>query len=143
MKYSYRLSDGVHILAYISIAPTASLSSTSIAASIEANPSVVRKLMVDLKNAGLLTTKNGSAEPRLARSADDITLLDVYRAVEASQNILHVDPRTNMQCPVGANIQETLNGVYDRVQQAAEQEMQAITLTEIIDGIQERRRQSL
>jgi len=77
MKYSYKVSDAIHILAYVSIVPAGNLSSNTIAESIESNASVVRRLMSNLKNAGLLASTVGAAKPRLAKPASEITLLDV------------------------------------------------------------------
>lgn len=140
MKYSYKLSDAIHILAYVDIMPDGNdISSNDIALSIEANASVVRKLMANLKKAGLLESQVGAAKPKLARPASEITLLDVFKAVEINHELLHVDPRTNMDCPVGANIQQTLNGAYERVQKAAEEEMSKLTIQDMVDNINERR----
>lgn len=141
MKYSYKLSDAIHILTYIDIIPDESISSNDIAESIEANPSVVRKLMANLKKAGLLESQVGAAHPKLAKPADTITLLDVFKAVETNHDLLHVDPRTNMNCPVGANIQQTLNDAYKRIQKAAEDEMSNLTIQDMIDSIQDLRQQ--
>lgn len=141
MKYSYKLSDAIHILTYIDIIPDESISSNDIAESIEANPSVVRKLMANLKKAGLLESQVGAAHPKLAKPADTITLLDVFKAVETNHDLLHVDPRTNMNCPVGANIQQTLNDAYKRVQKAAEDEMSNLTIQDMIDSIQDLRQE--
>ncbi|MCQ3820802.1 transcriptional regulator, partial [Staphylococcus xylosus] len=41
MKFSSKLSDGVHILAYVDIYRNGDLSSAAIAGSIESNPSLV------------------------------------------------------------------------------------------------------
>ncbi|KRM03188.1 hypothetical protein FC60_GL001272 [Limosilactobacillus gastricus DSM 16045] len=49
MKFSYKFSDAIHLLAYLDIYQNGDLSSRRIADSIEANPSVVRNLMRDLK----------------------------------------------------------------------------------------------
>lgn len=135
MKYSHKLSDAVHTLAYLAIFAGEDRSSTQIAASIEANASVVRKLMADLKRAGLILTRPGTADPVLSRKPAEINLKQVYYAVEMNHDLLHVDPKTNPACLVGANIQETLNEAYDQVQAAAEAEMEQITLQMIIDGI--------
>lgn len=141
MKYSYKLSDAIHILVYIHIIPKGLLDSNTIAASVEANPSVVRRLMATLKKADLITSRAGTAEPRLARGPETITLLDVFRAVEPNQALLHVDPRTNMDCPVGAHIQQTLDSAYTRIQQVAEAEMQRLTVADMIRDIQVRNQQ--
>lgn len=137
MKYSHKLSDAVHILAYVETFPD-DTASARIAASIEANPSLVRRLMAQLVKAGLLKTHPGISGAELTKPATTITLLDVYQAIDDAHQLLHVDPKTNMACPVGANIQATLDGVYARVQQAAEAEMAAITLATIVQEIHER-----
>lgn len=143
MKYSYKLSDAVHILTYIEIAPTVALDSVTIAASVEANPSVVRRLMASLKKAGLLVSRAGAAKPHLARPASEINLLDIFKAVEVNNALLHVDPKTNMACPVGAHIQQTLDQAYDRVQRAAEAEMGQLTLQMMIDDLRQRQTATL
>ena len=60
MKHSYKLSDAIHILTYVDIYKNYDLSSARIAASIEANASVVRNLMSKLKKAGLLNNQRSS-----------------------------------------------------------------------------------
>ena len=141
MKYSYKLSDAIHILVYIHIAPKGLLDSTTIATSVESNPSVVRRLMATLKKAGLIDSRVGTAEPKLARPVAEISLLDVFRAVEPNSALLHVDPRTNSDCPVGAHIQQTLDGAYSRIQRAAENEMRQLTIQDMVEDIQLRNHQ--
>lgn len=135
VRYSHKLSDAVHILAYIDIYHDSDLSSTAIAASVESNPALVRRLMGALRRGGLLATQQGSATPKLSRTPATITLLDVYRAVEDDGNLLHVDDKTNPRCIVGGNIQETLREAYAEVQTAAEKQMAQMTLAKLIDDI--------
>ncbi len=141
MRYSHKLSDAVHILAYIEIYHDDDLSSTAIAESVESNPGLVRRLMAALRTAGLLATQRGTATPEVTRDPTDISLLDIYRAVETDDNLLHVDDKTNPQCIVGGNIQETLREAYASVQAAAESQMAAITLASLIADIWQRERQ--
>ncbi|WP_048000771.1 Rrf2 family transcriptional regulator [Lactiplantibacillus herbarum] len=143
MKYSHKLSDAMHILAYVDIYHAGDLSSAAIAGSIESNPSLIRRLMSRLTQAGLLTTQPGKVAPKLARAATEITLLDVYQALDEETTLLHVDEKTNPKCIVGGNIQDTLNVAYQTVQRAAEQSMQSITLQSIIDDILVREEQKM
>ncbi|KRN28745.1 hypothetical protein IV38_GL000950 [Lactobacillus selangorensis] len=135
MKYSHRLSDAVHILAFLDIYKDGDLSSNSIARSIESNPSLIRRLMAMLSKAGLIRTHAGVVAPTLAKPAAQITLLDVYQVIDDERHLLHIDPKTNPQCIVGGNIQAVLDADYAEVQQAAEAKMQTITLQSIIDAI--------
>lgn len=135
MKYSNKLSDGVHILAYVDICKDGDLSSNAIASSIESNPSLVRRMMSRLKKAGLLVSQPGVVAPKLGRPVAEITLLDVYQAIEDNHNLLHVDEKTNPKCIVGGNIQQTLTGIYDKIQADAENSMAQVTLQYIIEDI--------
>jgi len=117
------------------------LSSRAIANSIETNSSAVRGLMVDLKRAGIINTQQGSSEPTLSRPADQITMFDVYQAINMDHDLIHVDPKTNPNCIVGSNIQDTLNEVYQNVEQAAFRSMAETTIQEIIDGVLQRESQ--
>jgi len=135
MKFSHKLSDAVHILAYVNIYHDGDLSSQAIADSIESNPSLIRRLMSRLVKAGLLNSQPGTIAPTLARPAAEISLLDIYRAVEDHQRLLHVDEKTNPKCIVGGNIQETLNNVYAEIQSETEIAMQRVDLQAIIDDI--------
>ena len=135
MKFSHKLSDAIHILAYLDIFKDGDRSSKQIAASIEANPSVVRSLMSDLRRAGLIQSQQGAPNATLAKDPTNITLLDVYHALNMNHDLLHIDPKTNPNCLVGANIQDTLNEVYAQVQVAAEAQLHATTLQDVITGI--------
>lgn len=133
MKYPTKLSDAVHILAFIALHPDAGLTSEKIADSIQTNPSYVRQLMSALRKGELLTSIRGHARPALTREPDKITLLDAYRAVEGDKPLLHQDTHTNPACGVGMNIQFVLRECYDQVQRQAEEAMRSITLQEILD----------
>lgn len=132
MKYPTKLSDAVHILAFLALQPGANLTSERIAESVQTNPAYVRQLMSALRKGGLLISVKGHPRPALARAPEAITLLDAYRAVEGDKPILHQDTHTNPACGVGVNIQLVLADCYREVQQSAEEKMQQITLAEIL-----------
>ncbi|MCI9083557.1 MAG: Rrf2 family transcriptional regulator [Lachnospiraceae bacterium] len=133
MKYSTKLSDAVHILSYIQINPSSDLSSTAIAKSVQTNPGFVRQIMMCLRKAGLIQSVTGHAKPTLTKSADKITLLDIYHAVEGDKPLLHLDTHINPECGIGVNIQLALKEHYAVIQEAAEKEMNKITLENIIN----------
>lgn len=138
MRYSTKLSDAVHILAFLALHPGVELTSEKLAESVQTHPAYVRQLMSSLRKGGLLTSVKGHPRPKLAKSPAQITLLDVYRAVEGEKPILHQDTRTNPACGVGVQIQLVLADCYQEVQAAAEQKMGAITLEEILARYHER-----
>lgn len=132
MRYSTKLSDATHILLYIHVYAQGDLSSAMIASSVQTNPALVRRLMMELTNAGLLHTTKGKAAPVLTRPLAEISLYDVYHAVEVAP-LLHVDTDTNLDCVVGSNIQGALGNAFARVQAVADAEMKAISLQSVLD----------
>ncbi|KRL90255.1 Rrf2 family transcriptional regulator [Lactobacillus kalixensis] len=138
MKYSYKLSDAIHLLSYLEIVKDGDLSSKAIAASIESNPSIVRLLMSELRNAGIIETQRGKVAPVWKKKPKDISLYDVYQAINIDHTLLHVDPKTNPRCVVGSNIQDSLNHFYDEIEDFAYMRMKQITLADVIDDILER-----
>ncbi len=138
MKYPTKLSDAVHILAFIALHPNCDLTSEKIAESIQTNAGYVRQLMSALRRGGLLLSVKGHPRPSLTKTPCQITLLDVYQAVEGDKPLLHQDTHTNPACGVGMNIQLVLRDCYDLVQQQAEEAMRSITLEEILDRYTEK-----
>lgn len=138
MRYPTRLSDAVHILAFIALYPDCDLTSNKLAESVQTNPAYVRQLMSALRKGGLLVSVKGHPRPALAREPEKITLLDAYRAVEGNKPLLHQDIHTNPACGVGVNIQLVLRDCYDLVQARAEEAMRSITLQEILERYTEK-----
>ena len=133
MKYPSRLSDAVHILAFIALHPDCGLTSDKLAESIQTNPAYVRQLMSALRKGGLLISVKGHPRPSLAREPEQITLLDAYQAVEGDKPLLHQDIHTNPACGVGVNIQLVLRDFYLEIQKTAENKMREITLKDVLD----------
>lgn len=133
MKYSTKLSDALHILAFLSLGTSQRLTSARIAESVKTNPAYIRQLMAALKGAGIITNTRGQANPELTRRPDEITVLDVYRAVEGNKPLLHWDIDTNPDCGVGIYIQLSIADFYQEIQRSAENRMQSITLQAVLD----------
>lgn len=138
MKYSTKLSDAVHIMVFIALHSDNMLTSEKIAESVKTNPAYVRQKMSCLKKAGLISSVKGHPKPALTRQPEEITLLEIYRAVEGERQLLHLDTHTNPECGVGVNIQLALQDFYDEIQEAAEENMQRITLQDIIERYHEK-----
>lgn len=136
MRVSTRFSDSIHILAFIvAYKGKIPLTSDNIAGSIETSPVVVRRLMGKLREAKLIDTVHGSADPNLARDPQDISLYDVFLAVEENKHLFTIDPKTNPDCVVGGNIPETLSEYFQQAEVAAEAKLAATSLQDVIDTI--------
>lgn len=132
-KISSRFSVGVHILCVVGTSPSP-CTSEYIAASVNTNPVIIRRIMGSLKKAGLVHVKAGTGGASLRKELDDITLLDVYRAVEVVENggLFHFHEHPNPECPVGANIEAALRTNMIAAQTALENELANVTLAQLV-----------
>ncbi|THF84134.1 Rrf2 family transcriptional regulator [Cohnella fermenti] len=132
MAISSRFSVAAHILTLIHQKEGDRLTSEFIASSVNTNPVVIRRILGMLSKAGLVRTSAGVAGARLARPLGEITMLDVYRAVQSEQEELfamHEHP--NPACPVGRNIQASLDHVFLDAQRAMEAQLASVTMEQL------------
>ena len=138
MKYSLKLSHAVHILVFVYTSDGCPVSSNKIAESIHTNPGCVRQIMSKLRKVGLIKSVTGHPKPELSKDPQEISLLDIYKAVEGDKQLLHLDTHTNPECGIGVNIQLALQSFYDKVQKDTEKSMAGISLGDIIKEFQHR-----
>lgn len=114
-----RFSISVHILTLLATTQDELLSSEWIAGSININPVLVRKELSNLREHGLVTSKEGkNGGAQLAKPARDILLSEVYEAVKQSP-VLGVAKNTpNPDCLVGRQINQHLDDLYEEVDRA-------------------------
>jgi Rrf2 family protein len=108
-----RFPIAVHILTLLSKADGELLSSDYIAGSININPALARKEISNLRNHGLIASKEGkSGGYSLAKPANQISLADVYLLVK-NQPVLGIAKNTpNPDCPVGKQINKKIDDLY-------------------------------
>jgi Rrf2 family protein len=140
-----RFAVAVHILTLIAAGEGQPVTSEYIAGSVNTNASLVRRLLSQLTRAGLTTSQMGiGGGALLARPADQITLRDVYRAVDEGELFgLHRE-QPNPACPVGRNIQGVLETRFDAATRALEQELDRTTIADTMGeiGVREEQRAS-
>lgn len=112
--------------------------SNLLADSVGVNPVVVRNVLGMLKSAGLVRVEPGVGGATLAKAPEDITLLDVFRAVEDEGELFRFHEPPNTQCPVGRNVHDVLGGKLDEADRAMEAELASVTLQDIADETRER-----
>ncbi|CAM3828784.1 Rrf2 family transcriptional regulator [Cytobacillus oceanisediminis] len=137
MSISSRFAVGIHILALIDLNKEGTSSSEFLASSVNTNPAVIRKLMGMLKKAGLVEVHPGIAGAKVAKQLSEITLLDVYKAVNVVQDkeLFSVHDNPNPECHVGRNIQNTIEPLFTAAQLAMEKVLGNVTLEDVVKDI--------
>ena len=137
MQISSRFTMAIHMFACIDTFTDQKMTSDFMAASIGTNPVIVRKLLQQLKAAGLIEVSRGTGGVTVTKPLNEITFLDIYKAVECTpdEELFHFHENPNTACPVGRNIHHVLDEKLDRVQKAMERELQSITLEDVREDL--------
>ncbi|CAG2152124.1 Rrf2 family transcriptional regulator [Cupriavidus plantarum] len=136
MSTSSRFAVAVHILTLLAQAKEP-LSSSWIAGSVGTNPALIRRMIGALTDAGFVSTTMGSTGgAMLARPADAITLLEVFRAVETSALITLHQSAPNPACLVGREITGALRNVADRAQAAMDAALADVTIAGMLADVE-------
>ena len=109
--------------------------SESVAANVNTNAVVIRRLLCELAHAKLVISQKGAnGGSWLARRPDQITLLDIYRAVEERDVFCLQRHRPNPLSPVGAAVEETLSDVLEDANTAVERVLEMRTLDDVLSN---------
>ena len=133
---SVQFTVAAHIMAALGYYRGEEISSATLADSVNADPTFVRKSLSKLSKAGLVETKRGqSGASVLARPPQKITLLDIYRASAAPPAFaIHSYP-VEKRCPVSRNLKECMSGVLSQAQYSFERSLAKISLSDLVDQI--------
>ncbi|MBR6985194.1 MAG: Rrf2 family transcriptional regulator [Ruminococcus sp.] len=135
MQITSKFTVAVHILTCIDIfGGQMRVTSDFLSGSTGVNAVIVRGVLGQLRNAGIVETRQGSGGAHLAKALDEITLYDIYKAVDCvdDEGLFHFHENPNADCPVGRNIHKAMDGRLEAAQAALENELKSTTLAEVV-----------
>lgn len=136
MQISSRFTIATHTLIMIALqSPETKVTSDYVAGSVGVNPVIIRKTLSQLKKAGLISVARGTGGTEIVKPLEDITLLDVYQAVESlgkSGQLFSFHENPNPNCNIGGNIHNVLDQKLVDVQLAMEAELNKTTLAQVV-----------
>ena len=137
MQVGSKFTIGVHIITAIDYFQEMDrVNSEFLAGSIGVHPVIVRTVISQLREAGIVQTQRGSSGAELAKRLDEITLYDIYKAVgsvDTEEGLFHFHEQPNPECPVGRNIHKVLGDRLIEAQKAMEDRLKATTLADIVE----------
>lgn len=140
MQLSMKCSVAIHCLIFMWEArDKVRVTSPLLAQSTGCNPVIIRNLLSALKKAGLITVERGQGGAQLCRPPEDITLYQIYMALEPRglTSLIGIHPCQGRSCPVAQNIRAVLQKPYHRVEQAIADTMRDITLASMIQDFEQ------
>ena len=138
---SVQFSVAAHILAALGFHLGEEISSKTLADSVNADPTFVRKSLSKLSKAGLVVTKRGkNGAATLARAPRKITLLDIYRASGAPPAFAIHSYRVEPRCSVSCSLKPCLSDLLSQAQESFEKSLSKITLADLVSDIRHKER---
>ena len=136
MQISSRFTIATHMLVIIALKGKESkVTSDFLASSVGVNPVIIRKTLSQLKKADLISVARGTGGAEIIKNLEDISLLDIYQAVEClgkTGQLFSFHDNPNPSCPVGVNIHGVLDQKLDKIQMAMEQELGQTSLAQLV-----------
>ena len=138
MAANTQFSIAVHLMLALGLNCGKEVTSAQMASSVNTSPSFVRRILAKLSRANLVTATTGKAGfSALAKPADEISLLEIYRAVDAPPTFaIHAYPAQNF-CQVSCNIESVMQKVLAKAQSSFEGSLAQTSLAEVIADIKQ------
>uniref|UniRef100_B0T972 Transcriptional regulator, BadM/Rrf2 family n=1 Tax=Caulobacter sp. (strain K31) TaxID=366602 RepID=B0T972_CAUSK len=129
-----QFSVGVHIMQVLHVHADRKITSSFITESVNTDAGSVRLVLSKLAKAGLVTTTRGrGGSSALARAADTITMLDIYRATAAPAVFaVHGHP-VEKTCVVSTHHKKTMSRVLEDCQGAFEASLARTRLSDVVE----------
>lgn len=138
MQITSKFTIGVHIIAALEYFKNEyNVTSAFLAGSVGVNPVLIRTIMAELKNAGLIEISQGKTGITLAKPIDKISFYDVYRALNCVEEngLFHFHENPNLNCPVGKNIHKAMDKRLTDIQSSMENQMKSILVGDVFADI--------
>lgn len=132
MQTNQQFSVSIHLLALLAAFPDQALTSEQLAASVQTHPVVIRRILGQLRQQGLVESRPGANGGwKLSRAAEEIHLCGVYDAL-SHDALLKMHPHPNAECPIGAGIRPALEKVFGQAEQALHTALSGFTVADIL-----------
>ncbi len=137
MAANSQFSMAVHVLAMLAKSGDGNVKSECIAASVNTNAVVIRRLLGQLNHANLVVSQTGaSGGTRLAKSPKDISLCEIYKAVSCGEVFALHAKSPNQDCPIGKNIEAVLCNLQKEIEQTVGEKLRQFTLASVIEMVE-------
>ncbi|AHZ86387.1 RrF2 family transcriptional regulator [Bdellovibrio bacteriovorus] len=131
-----RFSVSVHIMTALAYHKGDLMTSEELGASIRTNPTVIRRLISKLVDAGLLTSFKGKAGGvKLAKAPKEISLRDVYVAITDKKLIATPDKEPFKNCVVSCSMKKLMCELVDGIENNSMDYLGGIRLSDLTSKI--------
>ncbi len=135
MQITSRFTIAIHTMICIAYySDKYKVTSNLIAQSTHTNPVIIRRLLGQLKEANLVNIKAGVGGATITKPLSEITLLDIFNAVQAvNDTFFNVHDNIESPCVVSTNIHPVIHKHLSLIEDAMLQQMSCTTLQTILE----------
>ncbi len=134
MAANSQFSMAVHILTLLAEGGDENMKSEYIAGSVNTNAVVIRRVLGQLSQAGLVSSQTGAfGGTRLAKPPEQIRLSEIYDAVSCGEVFALHAKAPNQDCPIGKNIEAVLCNLQKEIDEAVVDKLGQYTLANITE----------
>ena len=136
MAANSQFSMAVHVLMMLARSREENLKSDQLAASVNTNPVVIRRLLGQLAHANIVVSQTGAnGGTRLTRCPSEINLAEVYKVVSCGEVFALHSKSPNQDCPVGRNIEAVLCNLQKEIDRSIDEKLSRFTLQNIFERV--------
>ena len=133
MNANSRFTVAIHIMTMLAYSGEQRLTSEFISRSVTTNAVVIRRIMGELRRAGLVSSHAGSGGGwHLIKTPEQITLRDIYLAVKEGPLFPPPHSKPNPQCCIGRTILRAVRDVFDDAETVLEQRFAQTTVADLL-----------
>lgn len=137
MAANSQFAMAVHILTMLATSGDENVKSECIAASVNTNAVVIRRLLGQLAQANLVASQTGAfGGTRLARQPRDISLCEIYKAVACGEVFALHARSPNQDCPIGKNIEAVLCNLQKEIDKSVGEKLGQYSLNNVIEMVE-------
>lgn len=130
---SCRFAFAVHVMAVLALEKAVCCSSSRLAQTVNTNPVVIRRLLIELQEAGLISTLRGPhGGALLKRKPEKVTLREIHNAVDPGNTFGMHPNEPSPECPVGKKIAKVMESIQGRANRALARELERMTLADVL-----------
>jgi Rrf2 family protein len=136
--HNCRFAFAVHVMAVLGLERDQCYASSQLAETVNTNPVVIRRILIELQEAGLISTLRGPhGGSILRRKPERVTLREIRSAVEKGRVFGSHPNKPSRKCPVGKKINKVMLLIEDRAGRALERELDKMTLADVLREVRE------
>lgn len=139
MRVSTQFPIAVHSLMILAYSPEIRVTSDLIAESAGCNAVIVRNIFSKLKKASLISVNRGTGGTVLAKPPEEISIWDIYTAVESpkTEELFKFHENMSKTCPVGSHFHGILISHLDKAVEAMKIELSGVTLAALVNELKD------